>query len=148
MPATPMNDAALKYSPEIAEAFHPTLTLRPATKKSCAVLDFRAAQKPSQIVAKTVSALKVMMKGSMTIAGVFRWVTELVAETRERPNYFGTEASFCSGLARATSASSRAIERRMKIQAIVHTAGKNPIPRRSQVSVKPNTRVAITSGKK
>ena len=32
MPATPMNDAADKYSPEIAAAFHPTDTDRPATR--------------------------------------------------------------------------------------------------------------------
>ena len=61
IPAMPMNEAALRYSPEIAEAFQPTLTLRPATKKYCAVLDFFAAQKPSQIVAMTVTALKDRM---------------------------------------------------------------------------------------
>src|SRR5215510_8955682 len=65
MPAMPMNDAALRYSPEIADAFHPTLTLRPATKKSLAVLDRRAAQKPIQIVTITVMALNVRMYGSM-----------------------------------------------------------------------------------
>jgi hypothetical protein len=43
----------------MADAFHPTLTLRPATKKSWAVFDFRAAQNPMKMVAKTVSALKV-----------------------------------------------------------------------------------------
>jgi hypothetical protein len=53
-----MNEAALRYSPEIAEAFQPTLTLRPATKKSWAVFDLRAAQKPIKIVATTVTALK------------------------------------------------------------------------------------------
>src|SRR2546430_677291 len=67
IPATPMNEAALRYSPEIAEAFQPTLTLRPATKKSCAVFDFRAAQKPMKIVAKTVRALKARMYGSIVI---------------------------------------------------------------------------------
>jgi hypothetical protein len=62
-----MNDAALKYSPEIADAFQPTLTLRPATKKSEAVLDFFAAQKPMKIVAMTVTALKLRIQGSMFI---------------------------------------------------------------------------------
>src|SRR5262245_21642045 len=65
MPATPMNDAALRYSPEMAEAFQPTLTLRPATKKSCAVFERRADQNPIQIVAMTVSALKEKIQGSM-----------------------------------------------------------------------------------
>ena len=31
IPAIPINEAALRYSPEIADAFQPTLTLRPAT---------------------------------------------------------------------------------------------------------------------
>jgi hypothetical protein len=35
----------------MALAFHPTLTLRPATKKSEAVFDRRADQKPIQTVA-------------------------------------------------------------------------------------------------
>ena len=39
MPATPMKLAADRYSPEIALAFQPTDTERPATKKSWAVLD-------------------------------------------------------------------------------------------------------------
>src|SRR5437899_11200800 len=65
MPATPMNDAALRYSPEIAEAFQPTLTFRTATKKSCAVFERLADQKPIQIVAMTVRALKEKIQGSM-----------------------------------------------------------------------------------
>jgi hypothetical protein len=56
-----MKEAALRYSPEIADAFQPTLTLLPATKKSCAVFDLRAAQNPIQIVATTVMALNVRM---------------------------------------------------------------------------------------
>src|SRR5262245_6147570 len=69
MPATPMKLAALKYSPEMALAFQPTLTLRPATKKSLAVFDFFADQKPIQIVTRTVRALKVRIQGSMCIVG-------------------------------------------------------------------------------
>src|SRR6185503_18343630 len=65
MPATPMNEAALRYSPEMALAFQPTDTDRPATKKSCAVLDFLADQKPIQIVAMTVAALNASIQGSM-----------------------------------------------------------------------------------
>src|SRR5262245_1012710 len=36
----------------------------------------------------------------------------------------------------------------MKTHEIIQTAGKKPIPRMSQVRVNPNTRVAMTSGKK
>jgi len=68
MPATPMNEAALKYSPEMAEAFQPTDTERPATKKSEAVLDLLADQKPIQTVTTTVAALKARIQGSMVIA--------------------------------------------------------------------------------
>ena len=60
-----MKEAADRYSPEIAEAFQPTETERPATKKSCAVFDLLADQKPIQIVAMTVAALKVRIQGSM-----------------------------------------------------------------------------------
>src|ERR1041385_1929883 len=80
MPATPMNDAALRYSPEMALAFQPTLTLRPATKKSCAVRERRADQKPMKTVATTVSAPQVRRAGSMFIwfAGgkVRKWESE------------------------------------------------------------------------
>src|SRR5712671_6858658 len=62
-----MNEAALRYSPEMALAFQPTDTDRPATKKSCAVFDRFAAQKPIQMVAMTVRALKVRIQGSMFI---------------------------------------------------------------------------------
>src|SRR6266550_7358871 len=60
-----MNDAALRYSPEMALAFQPTDTERPATKKSCAVFDRLADQKPIQIVAMTVTALKAKIQGSV-----------------------------------------------------------------------------------
>lgn len=63
----PMKLAALRYSPEMALAFQPTLTLRPATKKSLAVRDFFADQNPSQIVTMTVTALKASIQGSMFI---------------------------------------------------------------------------------
>src|SRR5690242_17281846 len=64
MPAIPMKDAAERYSPEIAEAFQPTETERPATKKSEAVLDLRADQKPIQIVATTVMSENPRIQGS------------------------------------------------------------------------------------
>jgi len=70
MPAMPMKLAALKYSPEMAEAFQPTLTLRPATKKSLAVLDFFADQKPMKIVTNTVTALKASIQRSIFNRGV------------------------------------------------------------------------------
>jgi hypothetical protein len=60
-----MKLAALKYSPEMALAFQPTDTDLPATKKSLAVFDLRAAQNPIQIVATTVMALNARMYGSM-----------------------------------------------------------------------------------
>ena len=64
MPATPMNEAALKYSPEMALEFHPTLTLRPATKKSPAVLEVLAERNPIQIVTITVIKLNDRIHGS------------------------------------------------------------------------------------
>ncbi len=51
-----MNEAADRYSPEIADAFQKTLTDRPATKKSDAVFAFRVAYSPSMIVAAVISA--------------------------------------------------------------------------------------------
>src|SRR2546423_6741358 len=67
MPAMPMNEAAERYSPEIAEAFQPTDTARPATKKSEAVLDLRADQKPIQMVAATVISEKQRIHGSICL---------------------------------------------------------------------------------
>src|SRR3954466_8947039 len=64
MPAMPMNDAAERYSPEIADAFQPTETERPATKKSLAVLEVFAERKPIQIVTATVMKENVKIHGS------------------------------------------------------------------------------------
>jgi hypothetical protein len=64
MPATPMNDAAERYSPEMAEAFQPTETERPATKKSLAVLEVFAERKPIQSVTATVMKENVKIQGS------------------------------------------------------------------------------------
>src|SRR5689334_14034574 len=64
MPATPMNEAAERYSPEMAEAFQPTDTERPATKKSLVVLDFLADQKPMPIVTTTVTSENMKIHGS------------------------------------------------------------------------------------
>ena len=50
----PMKDAADRYSPEIADAFHPTETERPATKKSPVVFDVRAERNPIAMVVTTV----------------------------------------------------------------------------------------------
>src|SRR6266852_877349 len=72
-----MNEAAERYSPEIAEAFQPTETERPATKKSCAVLDFRADQKPIQMVARTVTTEKVRIQGSRCIGYIVMRFTSL-----------------------------------------------------------------------
>src|ERR1700694_5880215 len=67
MPAMPMNEAAERYSPEIAEAFQPTDTARPATKKSLAVFDRRADQKPMPMVAATVTNEKAKIHGSTSL---------------------------------------------------------------------------------
>src|SRR3954465_7559034 len=64
MPATPMKDAAERYSPEIAEAFQPTDTERPATKKSLAVFEVRAERKPIHTVTTTVIREKARIHGS------------------------------------------------------------------------------------
>ena len=60
-----MKLAALRYSPEIADAFHPTETERPATKKSEADLEVLAERKPIQIVMATVTREKPKIQGSM-----------------------------------------------------------------------------------
>jgi hypothetical protein len=70
MPAMPMKLAALRYSPEMALAFQPTLTLRPATKKSLAVLEVLAERKPIQIVTTTVTELNARIHGSTDIANM------------------------------------------------------------------------------
>src|SRR5687768_7329642 len=100
MPATPMNDAAERYSPEIAEAFHPTDTDRPATKKSLAVFDFRADQIPIQMVTATVMNEKVKIHGSTLPS----WARKRVV--------MGQRGSFAAR-ACPTSSSSKAIERLM-----------------------------------
>src|SRR5947209_2243037 len=58
IPATPIKEAALRYSPEMADAFQKALTERPATKKSLAVCEIRAAQTPIPIVTSTIRATK------------------------------------------------------------------------------------------
>ena len=64
MPATPMKDAAERYSPEMADAFQPTETERPATKKSLAVLEVFAERNPIQRVTATVRNEKPKIHGS------------------------------------------------------------------------------------
>src|SRR4051812_29709630 len=64
MPAMPMNEAADRYSPEMADAFQPTDTERPATKKSLAVLEVLAERKPITRVTATVMSEKVKIHGS------------------------------------------------------------------------------------
>jgi hypothetical protein len=59
-----MNEAAERYSPEIAEAFQPTDTERPATKKSLAVFDVFRDRKPIQIVTTTVISENAKIHGS------------------------------------------------------------------------------------
>src|SRR5882757_359149 len=64
MPAMPMNEAADRYSPEIADAFQPTETERPATKKSLAVFEVLADRNPITMVATTVTNEKAKIHGS------------------------------------------------------------------------------------
>jgi hypothetical protein len=59
-----MKEAADRYSPDIAEAFQPTETERPATKKSLAVFDVRAERNPIQMVTTTVTKEKAKIQGS------------------------------------------------------------------------------------
>ena len=61
----PMKLAALRYSPEMAEAFQPTETERPATKKSEADLEDFAERKPMMMVIITVMAEKPSIQGSI-----------------------------------------------------------------------------------
>src|SRR5690242_6732719 len=126
MPATPMKEAAERYSPEIAEAFQPTDTERPATKKSLAVLEVFAERKPIQTVTTTVMKENAKIQGS----------------TRSRK---ARVVSMAQRLTDLTSSSSSAIERRMNRHEMIQTKGKNSTPRISQLSVKPATRVAISS---
>src|SRR5438093_4881155 len=74
-----MNEAALRYSPEMAEAFQKALTARPATKKSLAVCEIRVAQTPSPSVTSTITATKatgiqaaLVMAGDHPLAGQSR----------------------------------------------------------------------------
>jgi len=61
----PMKLAALRYSPEMAEAFHPTETERPATKKSEADLEDLAERNPISSVTITVMPARVRIHGSI-----------------------------------------------------------------------------------
>src|SRR5438094_857329 len=55
---------------------------------------------------------------------------------------------FVSPSTSLTSASSSAMERLMKIQAMAQTSGKKSTPSTNQVKVNPKIRLAINSGKK
>src|SRR5262245_15134352 len=79
MPAIPMNDAADKYSPEMADAFHPTETERPATKKSPVVLDWRADQKPIAIVTTTVTKEKANTQASKETVVLKRFNVNMIS---------------------------------------------------------------------
>src|SRR3954447_26067050 len=59
-PATPRNDAALRYSPLIAEAFHVVDTVREATRKSEVVRDSRIPHRPMELVAMTTQTIAVV----------------------------------------------------------------------------------------
>jgi hypothetical protein len=59
-----MKEAADRYSPEMAEAFQPTDTERPATKKSLAVLEVFAERNPIHTVTTTVMKENAKIHGS------------------------------------------------------------------------------------
>ena len=61
----PMKLAALRYSPEMAEAFQPTETERPATKKSEADFEVFEERKPIHSVTATVMPAKARIQGSI-----------------------------------------------------------------------------------
>src|SRR4051812_7667512 len=125
-----MNEAADKYSPEIADAFQPTDTDRPATKKSLAVLDFLADQKPIPTVTTTVMNENAKIQGSTLPKSAKSGVMAQRCSFR-----------FCTWV---TSSSSRAMDRLMKTNEIIQTKGKNNTPSTSQLNVKPAMRVAIS----
>src|SRR6185503_12832927 len=113
MPAMPMKLAALRYSPEMALAFQPTLTLRPATKKSLAVFDCRAERNPIQIVTPTVTALKARIYGSTMGQGASRGEERGPAEPGWPPALaLAPPAGAVRAVTSRTSASSSAMERR------------------------------------
>src|SRR2546423_1312715 len=96
-PATPMNDAAERYSPLIAEAFHPTLTEREATKKSDAVREKRVAQMPRPI-ATTKQSGTISTPVMRTWPGqnsVYRLLTTKTQRHQEKNMFF--LVSLCLG---------------------------------------------------
>src|SRR4051812_38590229 len=140
MPATPMNEAAERYSPEIAEAFQPTDTERPATKKSLAVFEVFAERKPIQSVIATVMNENPKIHGSTPPKNPLEAATNKVMFMAQFPS---RSFSTCR-----TSSSSSQMERRIKIHDMAQTAGKKSTPNTSHASVKPKMRVAINCGAK
>src|SRR3954452_1186546 len=96
MPAMPMNDAAERYSPEMAEAFQPTETERPATKKSPAVFEVRADQKPIPMVATTVMKEKAKTQPSKETEAPnkSRWNISVVQANARGLDLFERDRSF------------------------------------------------------
>jgi len=58
-PATPKNDAADRYSPEIAAAFQPGRTVREATRKSLVVRAIRTPNAPMAPAATVTSTIAI-----------------------------------------------------------------------------------------
>ena len=114
MPAMPMNEAAERYSPEIAEAFQPTDTERPATKKSLAVFECCADQKP-------------MPDGHDHGDEREGEDPRIDAVEKGEGEQRGHGSAF-DRFHRLTSSSSSAIERRMKLHEMIQTNGKNSTP--------------------
>src|ERR671922_1179035 len=79
-PATPRNDAADRYSPEIAEAFHTGGTVRAATKKSEVVRATRTPSAPIEIVAAVTPTTAITASIASATSRSWRtWIGESAA---------------------------------------------------------------------
>src|SRR5438876_7194030 len=83
-----MNEAALRYSPEIAEAFQKTFTERPATKKSLAVCEIRVAQIPRPMVTTTITATKPIGIQAMSATAHLRSLRGPAPRERRRFGFY------------------------------------------------------------
>src|SRR5215472_1650229 len=76
----PRNEAADRYSPEMAAAFSPGGTSRAATRKSSGVLAIRTPRAPTATVS-SVTAAMAATAGTLSIESSAGWVNQL-DETR------------------------------------------------------------------
>ncbi len=83
-PAMPRNDAADRYSPEIAPAFDAGPTVREATRKSEVL---RATRTPSEPIMAEANATRAMAASAITAVVVTRPLSQ--AAQRRRPGQVG-----------------------------------------------------------